>query len=675
MTDLFMPQIIDAEKDYARQLLGHVNKYRGVRYADDPVIAIVEISNEDSLFEWGAQAHLETLPEPYGGTLQNLFCNWLGHRYGSTAGLRAAWNKGKDPLGDEMIVDGRFGDLATNWFLEVHDGNTATASPVDGAVHIDIPAVDHTSWHIQFQQSKLYLRAGQYYTLQFTARADRARKIEFAVSQAHDPWGNMGLQSAVALDKNWKEFSRGFVASNTDDQARVTFELAESADAVDLKNISLRTGGREGLKDGETLEAKNIAFFGGSETERRSLDTPLFLADTEKSFYDGMAHFIKSDLDCHAMVTGTIVFGPLGLYTQSDMDFVDAHAYWQHPQFPGREWDMHNWIMKQVAMVDHPEQATLFQLASSRLAGKPFTVTEYCHPAPNDYQAECVPEIATFAAAQDWDAVFLFDWGAVPSADHFENFFDNGSNPAKLAFSSSAAAIFRGGAVAPLTRSTTLSLADERDALDGFAAAQTRFGLNIADALWNQSKTDWRSFLQSRLSISLKPSPSNQAVYMNPLIGGPLTWKVDEAGRGMFTATSRGAFVWIGHSSVPENSPVILKSPDFAAITLVAMDGQPFASSKRLLLTACGKCENTGMKFVPDRHMTVNGFGTGPALIEPVEAAIHIPGALAAGTWHIQALDASGRPKGASRDMMAKYDGVIPVDAADQTAWHLLTRE
>jgi hypothetical protein len=73
--------------------------------------------------------------------------------------------------------------------------------------------------------------------------------------------------------------------------------------------------------------------------------------------------------------------------------------------------------------------------------------------------------------------------------------------------------------------------------------------------------------------------------------------------------------------------------------------------------------------------MTVNGFGIGPVLIEPVEATIHIPGALAAGTWHMQALDSSGRPEGASRDMTAKYDGVIPVDAADQTAWHLLTRD
>jgi hypothetical protein len=45
------------------------------------------------------------------------------------------------------------------------------------------------------------------------------------------------------------------------------------------------------------------------------------------------------------MVTGTIVFGPLGLYAQSDMDFIDSHAYWQHPQFPNRPWDSGDWLM------------------------------------------------------------------------------------------------------------------------------------------------------------------------------------------------------------------------------------------------------------------------------------------------------------------------------------------
>jgi hypothetical protein len=672
MTDLFMPQIIEAQKDYARELIGHVNKYRGVRFGDDPAIAIVEISNEDSLFEWGAQSHLEALPEPYAKTLQDLFCDWLGHRYGSTSALRAAWDEGMVPLGQEMIADREFKDAAKHWFLEVHDGNAATMSPIDQTARVQIPQADGTSWHIQFQQGKLHLDAGQYYTLNFTARADHARQIGVAVGQAHDPWGSVGLEASVAVGEAWKNYTQGFVATSSDDQVRVCFQLGASAGEVDLKNISLRLGGREGLREGESLETKNIALFGGAQTERRALDSQIFLADTQKAFFDGMAHFIKDDLDCHALVTGTIVYGPLGLFTQSDMDFVDAHAYWHHPEFPGREWDMHDWIMRQVAMVDHPEQATVFELASSRLAGKPFTVTEYCHPAPNDYQAECVPEIATFAAAQDWDAVFLFDWGAVPSTDHFESFFDVGSNPAKLAFMSSGARIFRDGGVKPLADSRVVAFGGWGIPPDALARAQTKNNLNMAASVFEQSRTNWQSFLTSRLYLTMKPGEENHLVTDDTAQQG-LTWKVNDH-IGMFTTTGPSAFVWVGHAGASTDSPVTLNSPQFAAITLVATDGLSLRESKRLLITSCGRCENTGMKFVPDRHTLEGNFGIGPALIEPVEATILIPGVLAQGDWSIQPLNAAGRPIGDSRDLRIGADGVIHIGSADQSAWHLLTR-
>ncbi len=74
--------------------------------------------------------------------------------------------------------------------------------------------------------------------------------------------------------------------------------------------------------------------FRDSESTARILDRMIFLAETEKAYFDDMRSFIKNDLGCRALVTGTIVFGPLGQYAQSDMDFIDSHAYWQHPTLP-----------------------------------------------------------------------------------------------------------------------------------------------------------------------------------------------------------------------------------------------------------------------------------------------------------------------------------------------------
>lgn len=101
---IFTPALIDAQKQYAKDLLTHVNPYRGsVRYADDPAIAFVEITNEDSFFMWGAEEKLRTLPEYYAEILGGRFNAWLRQRYNSDDALRAAWSQGTRPLGDNML--------------------------------------------------------------------------------------------------------------------------------------------------------------------------------------------------------------------------------------------------------------------------------------------------------------------------------------------------------------------------------------------------------------------------------------------------------------------------------------------------------------------------------------------------------------------------------------------
>lgn len=65
----FDPKIIALEKEYMRQVLDHRNKYTGLRYADEPQIALSEVINEDSLFyeNW-----YEKVPPRYLKQLQKL---------------------------------------------------------------------------------------------------------------------------------------------------------------------------------------------------------------------------------------------------------------------------------------------------------------------------------------------------------------------------------------------------------------------------------------------------------------------------------------------------------------------------------------------------------------------------------------------------------------------------
>ena len=135
IADLFTPELIAAQKAYARDLLGHVSAYRKVRYADDPAIAWVEINNEDRFFMWGADDTIRKLPEPYAGALRAKFVEYLKARYTDTAGLAKVWNFGTEPAGANLIADGRLataGQPKSSWHLEQHEGCKADLAPIDG---------------------------------------------------------------------------------------------------------------------------------------------------------------------------------------------------------------------------------------------------------------------------------------------------------------------------------------------------------------------------------------------------------------------------------------------------------------------------------------------------------------------------------------------------------------
>ena len=368
-------------------------------------------------------------------------------------------------------------------------------------------------------------------------------------------------------------------------------------------------------------------------------------------------------------MTGTIVFGPLGLYAQSDMDFIDAHAYWQHPRFPGRPWDQGNWLVDQKPMVNHPEEATLFRLAAERLAGKPFTVSEYNHPAPMDSQAECVPLITSFAAAQDWDGLWLYtyshsgdDW----DREKLSGFFDIDTNPAKWGFMRAGTAIFRDAALLPVNPSisTRLTLTDS---MTDLIQAHLRHDRNMLSAAQSTQNLSWENLVQERVYVSLGSSTIPAFNDDNPTV---IHWSAPED-KGVYMAAG-GAGVLGGQTSgFDEASDGYAKvvAPDFAVITATPLDGQPWINSRRILVTACGRSENVGMGFSEDRNTVGREWGQAPASIEPVTGKIMIIGE----RWRCQALGPDGRPL---RDIPTETtDGNTYFELSPQhkTMWYLLT--
>ena len=68
----FVPEIIELQKEYAGQLLGHTNPYTGKSLADDPGMALVAVTNENDMFN----QPFPVTAEPYRTILLNKFRTW-----------------------------------------------------------------------------------------------------------------------------------------------------------------------------------------------------------------------------------------------------------------------------------------------------------------------------------------------------------------------------------------------------------------------------------------------------------------------------------------------------------------------------------------------------------------------------------------------------------------------
>ncbi|MCL2740527.1 MAG: hypothetical protein FWE70_00240 [Oscillospiraceae bacterium] len=81
-------------------LLTHENPYTGLRYCDDPALAIIELQNEDNIF-WGVQEKADKVPH-YRSLLNGMFCDWLEARYGGQDRLEGAWGPGALDEGESL---------------------------------------------------------------------------------------------------------------------------------------------------------------------------------------------------------------------------------------------------------------------------------------------------------------------------------------------------------------------------------------------------------------------------------------------------------------------------------------------------------------------------------------------------------------------------------------------
>lgn len=79
--------LIDIQNEFANQVLGYDNPYTGMRIADDPALALVDMNNEKNIYT----GNMTPSTGSYYNELNEKFSAWLKNKYKDRAALKSAW--------------------------------------------------------------------------------------------------------------------------------------------------------------------------------------------------------------------------------------------------------------------------------------------------------------------------------------------------------------------------------------------------------------------------------------------------------------------------------------------------------------------------------------------------------------------------------------------------------
>lgn len=673
--NLFDPDLIALQKEYARQLLSHVNPYTGLALVDDPVMAMVEIVNENSLYRiWRDDGlkHFSSggkLTRRHAQLLDDRWLDFLTAKYGTDEALNAAWNVGVDSAACvNQIPDGGFETLPLtgNWELELHNNANALMTRVadayegDQCARITILQPGTESWHLQWKQPALTVRQDSVYLVSFAARADAVREIELAILQNSSPWTWFGGQK-FKVTTEWCEFQFTFRAPATcTDNTRLAFSFGLTGGSFWFDNIFFGKPAVVGLGDDETLENRNVRRIAYREclryTDARVRDISSFYIGLQDEFFNEMATFLKSELGVQVPITGTNWNVGVGdLVSQARLDYVDNHAYWDHPQFPNEPWSGTDWLINNTSMLTSKTGGTISALFGGvPVQGKPYTVSEYNHPFPNRFQTEGVLMAAAYAGFHDIDGLMLFDYNGNSSddweTDFISSYFSIHRNTVMMALLPSCAKAFRTACIQPANEVITISCHADDILLAPKADDGSWTGhFPVARSLALQHAVKIESFQASQRISPVNYSPAFPVTTDT----GELIWDND-----LFTVNTPkfiGLTGWLhDYQNLTVGDLELVGAGNIATLTWISLQDRPLRTSKTSLMTLSTRIQNQGMLW--DGIQTFHdNWGHAPTEIEPVIVSVKLN--ISADSLHVFGLDGTGKENGHPATILPDGDG------------------
>ena len=692
---IFDPQLIAYQKEYAKQILAHTNPYTGLKLANDPALAMVEIINENSLYGMWKENLLKPAGEGGGllvrhaRLLDSLWNGFLTNRYGTQVALASAWqssgggsaNRIEDPSFENVT-------LSPNWQNETHAGAAATFNPdaTTSAVgsksfRVDVTVNSTDSWHVQFKHANFSVKKDTTYVVKFWAKANTPRYLDVAFARNDAPYTYYGGQG-FSLTTVWQEFSMLVTAPEDNlNQGKLSFQLGNGGvGSVWFDDVRFSQPAVNSFISGENLASKNVrradyparVFF----PQRRTTDLAEFYITLQKNFMEDMRSYLRDSLGVTAPITGTnALVGIQEGFQHENLDYVDDHSYWDHPTFPGAAWDAANWkITNQPMSKDGNFGAIINAFSGIQLADKPFTISEYNHAAPNIYRVEMLPALVSYGSFHGMDGLMFFEYNngdeSTWNADQVGNFFSVHRDNAVMSLFPSSAFAYRFGLVSeavPTKVSYSPNDIYASHLVDQTASRWDKY------APYNRRLNLTHSVQTATYRATTPYSAAALPVAENEIYHTSTGQTVLDTKKGILT-TATPKYVSVSgflkdNPNTKAGNLTLLNATQFGALTWLSDSEADLSNADTTFITLTSRTQNTGMVWNSDNTSVNTNWGNAPTVQQATSATIRVN--INANSLRLHTLNATGQ-RTKSQDFCAVEPGVFEIPLQEQTLWYAL---
>lgn len=399
-----------------------------------------------------------------------------------------------------------------------------------------------------------------------------------------------------------------------------------------------------------------------SAASEKNPDFCRFINQLQMNMNKDMIRFLKNELKIKTLLTDVNHGDDRSqIPLRNTLDYIDIHAYWDHPSFPGKRWRFpfgfnNSNIINSLAFVPR-------HIMASRIFNKAFCVTEFNYCFPNNSRGIGSMMMGAYAALQDWDGIFTFDSRSTSKIR--VSVFDIMADPVSYFGNRIICLLYRRGDVQRAKNSFVYLFSDKDSSLrKSYPAAFSKLGLVSKIGSIDTRTPGYTLPVNCMAGFGIdKPNGlalpfftannnlSNTLNTNNPVKEGVFDLKnltfVSDTGeiklngpKGLFrviTPRSEGFALNKKGKAKGNCVTVDMLSPKSNLIFVSSMDGNNIAKSKKLLLIHLTDAINTNLEYQDDQSSIVTNWGELPLLVRRGSAklAISFDKALKTEVWAI----------------------------------------